>query len=159
GFCPKTRLSAMLEAEGCAKRTDSSEPISKLCQLMAARSVPWVTRVLVPARLTLACPATTCSPVGPAQTFADTASRAKATARATGRMEVYRPGVRITAAAARGASPSSLPTSLHDAFGPNAPVTYDFPSIMSRKDLKTMNPGRAIIQQGPRIFFTTVTPL
>src|SRR5215831_10915053 len=87
GFCPSTRLRAMLEAEGCAKRTDSSELIPKVCQLMAARSVPWVISVLVPERLTLACPATTCSPVGPAHAGPTPARSANATALATGRID------------------------------------------------------------------------
>src|SRR5262249_39290876 len=67
--------------------------------------------------------------------------------RATGRIEMYRSGVRTTGEAARGALQSSVPVSPHDALPPTAPVTYDSPSTMSRKDLKTMNPGRAIIQQ------------
>jgi hypothetical protein len=45
-------------------------------------------RVFEPERLTLACPATTCSPVGPANAGPALASSAKATAPATGLIEV-----------------------------------------------------------------------
>jgi hypothetical protein len=78
----------MLDEDGCAKRTASLDPMSNVSQLIAARSVPCVMSVFEPERLTLACPATTCSPVGPAKAGPTLASSAKATALATGRIEV-----------------------------------------------------------------------
>ena len=49
--------------------------VLKLCQVMMARSVDWVTRTAFePCPAMLACPAATCPPVGPASARCDVVS-------------------------------------------------------------------------------------
>ncbi len=66
GSLPSTRFSATAFAFGCTKRTPAFAPMSKLCQLRIALSLPWCTVIWFAAWVTLAWPATTWAPVGKA---------------------------------------------------------------------------------------------
>ena len=89
GLLPRTRLSAMAEALGCAKLTASVLPIEKLCQLRMAFWVAWlICRLEAVGCEMVAWPAATSPPVGRAKLLWGAAIRAPATAtaRAVGRV-------------------------------------------------------------------------
>ena len=64
GSGPSTRFSATEPIEGWLNRTDCWLPISKLCQLMAARGLDWSMVVVVAFCAMAAAPAVTTPPVG-----------------------------------------------------------------------------------------------
>lgn len=83
GLLPRTRLRIALDVPGCWMRTASLAPMEKPLQLTMAEVVPCrITMLPALGRPTDTCPATTCSPVGKAQTGAPEAN-ASATASAT----------------------------------------------------------------------------
>jgi len=63
---PNTRLSVTDWLFGCAKVTDSPAAMPKLCQLMTALWLAWVTVRLLGAVVMLALPVATAPPVGTA---------------------------------------------------------------------------------------------
>ena len=56
--CPNTRLSTLLAALGCSKRTDWPAPMENCCQFSTALAV-LVTVIAAPRVTTAACPCTT----------------------------------------------------------------------------------------------------
>ena len=73
---PPARLRVTAELLGCWKLTDAWLPMSKFCQLMMARWLPWLIVMAAPVLLMVACPALTCPPPGSAVAARSAASAA-----------------------------------------------------------------------------------
>ncbi len=107
---PVTRFKVTDELVGWMKRVCSSAPMEKLCQLMMALSVDWVTVSSVPSSVMVALPAATVPPWGVARATVCHWARARAPTRALRRSAVRFPRARANSATAMKARRVSFQT-------------------------------------------------